>query len=274
VYLSEAGDPHSWNPNHYVTLGDTVTALAREDRGVVAMTKNRTYHIVGTTPADISARWVPNYQGCGNWRTVAYIHDMPVWLSNDGLTMFGYGPEVNVERLSVVTERKYSFPEDITHAAVANDVYYAVRANGIAVCVDFRRDLAIYERTLSSDFAITDPDNDRLLLRHRSRTYEVGAGGVQTWTWRSPEMAMASRGVSADALKKVRSIYVNSDSDFTLRAYADGVLHTEVLGFPASKRSNRVYTRGLFGHHLSIEIESAGEVRHIAIEYFQAQHQR
>lgn len=274
VYLSEPGNPHSWNPNHYVELNDTVTALAREDRGVVAMTLNRTYHITGTTVSDIAARWIPNFQGCPNWRTVNYIHDVPVWLSNDGITVFGYEPNVNVERIQVLTETKHSFPDDVTHGAVANDIYYLFRPGGTAVCVDFRRELAIYERTLPSDFALADPDADRLLLRSRGQIYEINSGAPLTWTWRSAEMSLANRNVSTDEKKKIRSIYVNADSDFTLRVFADGQERLHVLEKLSARQSRRIYTRGIFCHHLTLEIECSGEVRHVSIEYFTTQKQR
>jgi len=46
VYFSRQSDPHSWDPNNFVKFDDVITAIAKEEDGVLVFTENRTYQLL------------------------------------------------------------------------------------------------------------------------------------------------------------------------------------------------------------------------------------
>jgi hypothetical protein len=268
VYLSQQDNPHGWDPTRFLEFEDTVTGIAAEDRGVLVFTKNRTYHVTGTTLADINRRWVPNYQGCPNWRTISYLYDTPVWLSYDGLTKFGYEPNISVERIAVLTEKVYEWPENVVFSVVANDIYYAFTSDNKAICMDFRRDGVIYERSLSAQEAVYDEDNDRLLISDSGQIKVVGDGDPLEYTYVSPDLNFGTA-----EPKRLRCIYLNASDDIEVTAYVDG--EKRFTGTSKGSKDRRMFfAPGLVGDFFRIGFRGKGEVRRASIEYSKMQNQR
>ena len=261
VYLSAQDNPHGWDPARFLEFDDEVTGIAAEDRGVLVFTKNRTYHVTGTQISDIVRRWIPNYQGCPNWRTISYLFDTPIWLSYDGLTKFGYEPNISVERISVLSEKIHTFSDNITFAVVANDIYYAFRSDGKCTCVDFRRGGVIYERTLDADTAVYDEDNDRLLIEKNGVISEVGAGDPLTYTYVSPDLNFEK-----PVPKRLRLLYLNATDDVEVSAFVDG--EKKFTSTSKGTGDRKLYfTPGLVGDYFRIGFSSVGEVKRASIEY-------
>jgi len=268
VYLSAQDNPHGWDPGRFLEFEDTVTGIAAEDRGVLVFTKNRSYHVTGTTLQDITRRWVPNFQGCPNWRTISYLFDMPIWLSYDGLTKFGYEPNLSVERITVVTEKVFSWPESIKFSVVANDIYYAFTEDGRAICMDFRRDGVIYERSLDADMAVYDEDNDRLLIKKNDQVKIVNQGNLLSYNYVSPDMNFGTA-----QPKRLRSIYIDATDDIEISAYVDG--EKKFTATSSGTRDRRMYfAPGLVGDYFRLGFSGTGEVKRASIEYSNMQRQR
>ena len=268
VYLSAQDNPHGWDPARFLEFDDTVTGIAAEDRGVLVFTNNRTYHVTGTKLSDVVRRWVPNYQGCPNWRTISYLFDVPIWMSNDGLTKFGYEPNISVERISVLSEKIHTFSKLVTFAVVANDIYYAFRSDGKCTCVDFRRGGIIYERSLDADDAVYDGDNDRLLIKKGGQVKIVDDGDPLTYEYVSGDLNFGTA-----EPKRLRSVYINASDDTTVTAHVDGEL--KFTSTSKGTKDRRLYfTPGLVGDYFRIGFSGTGEVRRASIEYNNVQKQR
>jgi len=268
VYLSKQDNPHGWDPRNFLTFEDEVTGIASEDRGVLVFTNNRTYHVTGTTATDITRRWVPNFQGCPNWRTISYLRDVPIWLSNDGLTIFGYERDLVVERLTVLTEQRYTFPDNISFATVANDIYYAFTEDSKVICVDFRRDQAIYERSLSAVKADYDADSDRLIIDDSGQRKIIDAGTDLEWTYISPEFNFDSA-----SPKRVRSIWLHCTDDIDVTLTVDGDQKTKLTS-KGSKDRRLFFKPGMVGDLFQLTLSSKGELKRFTIEWYEVQYGR
>jgi hypothetical protein len=271
LHLSEQNRIHSWNLSSVQKFDEEITGIAAENRGVLVFTNNRTYHVTGTTFTDLNVRWMPEQQGCPNWRTIVHINNQPVWLSNDGVCIFGYLPEINQERISLETERKHTMPapNDVSFGVAANRVYYLFRDGASAVCVDFGRGGVIYERTLTATYAIYDKDGDRLLLRN-GFLYELGAGGeleAQYWT---PEFGIRQGrdGIVTGTLY-VRRFRINASGPVTLELFVDGRSFCTLESSGNNERQIRP-PRGAVGTRFSIKIKTKSELRYLTSEFHKA----
>ena len=273
VYLSLQDNPHGWDPSRYLTFDGDITGIAAEDRGVIVFTANRSYHVTGTTIADINRRWIPNYQGCPNWRTITYMSDMPLWLSYDGLTQFGYQENISVERITVLTEKKFTWPENIKFGVAANDIYYAFTDDGEVVCMDFRRDGVIYKRTLDADAAVYDEANDRLIIRKSGQNYIVGTGDALEYDYVSPDLNFQTKYTTGTEPKRIRSLYIHATDTVEVTVYVDG--EAKFTGESAGMKDRRLFVSpGLVGEFFRFGLKSKGEIKRISIEYTQMQNQR
>ncbi len=264
VYLSEPGNPHAWNPLKFVRVDDNITAIAKAvaSNGVgfmLVFTKNRTYRLSGTTLADVSITDLQSGQGCPNSRSIAYLKNMPVWMSYDGLCSYSNVPNREGQYVTVLTEQRYKFESQPTHAVAANDVYYAFY-DSKAVCFDFRQDLLAYERTLTADLAYYDEDNDRLLVKQGSVWYDAGAGEDQEWTYLSPELTAGKQTLQ----KRWKQYWVDCTGAVELTAYLDGEqLFTKDL---SAGRKRRKFPRTARGQRLQFKLTGTGTLRSIQIE--------
>ena len=264
VYLSKQSNPHAWPSTDYLTFNDTVTAIAEDDDGVLVFTNNQTYVVVGSTIADIRKRQLPNQQGCPNWRTLAYLRDSPVWISNDGLCRWAFEPQLQSKTLRVLTEKKFTFPTDYLHAEVSNSVYHLFYADGFAYTIDFARELAITRRTLPAQVADYDEDNDRLILRSLEGTTSVmDAGGLTTYTYLTPEFEFGTL-----KMKRVRRLWVDADHDVTITTICDGV-ETDTDTYEGTGLRS-VYVNGETCRRFQLKLSGIGVLDSIEMELYKA----
>jgi len=266
LYLSDQSNPHSWPILNYLELDDEITGIARHKNGVLVFTKNRTYKVTGRAVADIRVEQLPNAQGCSNWRTISYMQNAPVWLSNDGLCRYGFVPDFQAEILQVVTEGLYTFPKGARFAEVANDVYYLFYTD-YAICVDFRKARIIYKRSLVADLAAYDKEGDRLLLKQVSGIVsEVDGGDELPFSWTSPEYTLNT----VNETKILRAIWLDSTGAITVTAYVNG---EEKFSSTSERSGNRplFFSDSLRGERFQFKIEGTGEFRGFMVEFYRAE---
>lgn len=271
LHLSQQNRIHSWNIGSFQEFEGEITGIAAENRGVLVFTQNRTYHVTGTTSSDIVVRWMPENQGCPNWRTITYVNNQPVWLSNDGVCIFGFVPEVNQERITIETERKHTMPSpgDVSFGVAANRIYYLFRNDGFATCMDFGRGGVIYERTLSAAYALYDKDQDRLLLRD-GFLYELDAGDELNAIYRTPDFGIRQgRDGVITGTMYVRRFRLNATGPVTLELFVDGRLFTTLESDGTAERQIRP-PRGAAGTMFSVRVTTKSELRYLTSEFHSA----
>lgn len=264
VYLSEQNNPHAWNPLLYVTTESDVTGLAHDNEAVIVLTANRTYRLAGTAVADIALQDLEVVQGCVNWRTVAYLRNAPMWLSNDGLCVYNNVANQEGKYVTVVTEGRYLFAAVPTFGVVANDVYWAFMPDGTAVCFDFRAGLRITTRdAVGAALAYHDQDTDRLLLIDAGGTVtEVGQGDAQTWAYTGPEIT----GGKVTVLKRWRSLWLHADGDVTVTPTLDGTAYPAIASAGTARRQVRLHGN-MLGDRLQLSVTGACTLRGVAMEF-------
>jgi hypothetical protein len=260
VYASEQNNLHAWNVQNFWIYDATVTAIIAEDRGVLVCTRNQTYHLVGSKPATATNRWIPEYQGCPNWRLASHVGNRPTWLSLDGICDFGYIPDINVERLTVRTEDKHSFdsPDSYRFAVVANDVFWLFGETG-ATCIDFRRQLVIYQRSVVAEFGWYDEEQDVLHVVNQGQVYQVDAGAVLEAEYVSPE-------ILHPGVRSLKRVNFDSESGCSFEILVDGETKHTGSVTSAGYRKTRV-APGLSGSRFAIKVKTTGEVRAIEAEF-------
>jgi len=262
VYLSEQSNPHAWDVRKFIELDDICTGLARYRDGVLAFTRNRTYQITGSTLADIRKRFIPEPQGCKDWRSIAYLNNNPTWISNDGLCQYGFVPEIQAELLQTLTVGKYDWPE-VVWATVANRKYYGITPDNTAVIYDFERDGAISIITLNAAYALYDADNDKIIYRDRiGEDYWVGGGDDLEWRYESPTFTFGT-----NRLKRMRSLWFRCDKSIQVAVEVDGVQQFSGES-DARVPYRRLFLRaGMTGTQFKFTLRSKGKLDQLTIEW-------
>ena len=187
------------------------------------------------------------------------MNSQPVWISLDGLCVFGYVPDINIERLSVETEGKHDFgsPSNYRFAVVANNVFWLFGEDG-ATCIDFRRDLIIYNRTIFADYGWYDESLDKLYIVLNGTINEIDAGEIKPAQYMSPEIALGKTGT-------IKRINFDADGEVSFQVFVDGVGRFKATSRGRGHRQVRV-SAGLTGSRFSIQTSVDSELRSIQAE--------
>lgn len=269
LYISEVDAPHQWDLRKYLEFEDTITGIARaRSTGVLVFTNNRTYHVTGSTFVDIERDWIPQYQGCPNWRTITYIQDTPMWLSFDGLCKYGYEPDIQQEVLRNVTLDSYEWPDTVDHAVSMDEAYHAFTTDGYCVIYNAARGNKIYRRSLDSQSSAYDKDRDKLILFKNGSYFDADGGDPQEWVYTSPEFNMGTA-----SPKRVRSMWFNCTEDVDVEVFVDGV--SRYNGTSQGTRDRRHYlAHGLVGDLFQFKISSKGKLTRYSVEWHEVQYGR
>lgn len=262
IYLSEQDNPHAWDVRKFLELEDECTGMASYRDGVLAFTRNRTYQITGSTLADIRLRFIPELQGCKDWRSVAYLNNNPTWISNDGMCQYGFVPEIQTELLQTLTKGKFTWP-DIVWATVANRKYYGVTSDKTVLTYDFERSGAISERSMDALYAMYDADEDRVVYKTPlGKVFAEGTGNAdREWTYSTPNFTFQS-----NELKRMRSIWLRCTDEVSVEVEVDGVL--KFSGVSKGLKYRRLFMKaGMVGTQFRFTFRSKGIMDQISFEY-------
>jgi hypothetical protein len=261
LYISEQDNPNAWNPVKYLLMDDDITAIGvAGSESVLVMTKNRVYKVTGTTISDIVKEDLKATQGCPNWRTLTSFRNQPVWVSYDGLCGFTPAAARDSSFVTILTEGRYRFEEQPNFGVTANDTYYAFYDDH-AVCFDFRNNLSIYRIDVTAEYAIYDPDRDRLLFRNNGSWYWLEGGASVPFSYLSPEFT----GGGLHGNRHWRQLWVNADSPVTVTPFIDGI-EKSALSFSGTGRQGQYLPAGFFATRFQLLIEGTGTLRSLEIE--------
>ena len=257
LYLSEQSNPHGWSPLEYQTFENDITAISKDDEGILVFSANRLWRVTGSTFADIVVKEIPERQGCPNWRTIAAGRNRVFWESNDGICAFSPFQGRDGRFVTILTENTYDFDEHGEFGIIANDIYYLFRSSD-AVCIDMKSG-DLYERQMTATSAHYDVNADKLYLINSSRYEEVDAGDKLQLFYVSPAILG-----DASTLKRVKRIWLDADEAVHVDVVIDGVHQ----GNPITvDNGNAFFASGLTGRSIQVTLASSGEIRAYTIEF-------
>ncbi len=120
LYFSALGNPDAWYINDFFTMPDTITGVAKAPAGLLVFGTSYTYLLVGSSPHNFRLKVISNILGCISRKSIAYIKDGVIWLSETGLCLS------NGYQITDLTSDKIDSVVGIepTSACVLNEVYY------------------------------------------------------------------------------------------------------------------------------------------------------
>nr|DAH45633.1 MAG TPA: stabilization protein [Caudoviricetes sp.] len=212
LYFSIQGNPHAWPVEQFLQFDDTITGIAPEFSGVLVFTRNNTYRVTGAEDVSTVVKsFIPGNHGCVTNRSIAYLSNSPVWLSNDGLCMWD-GSNVLVPSYRRIRTKDIG----VLYAVSADDCYYLFQPEGCLV-FDRRNGDVFYKLDVICDYAWYDGETDILYLQRGGVLYQYGTGEELPYLYESPLLGSGKmsvfREVTADvAGRSVVSVYIDGQN--------------------------------------------------------------
>jgi len=256
VYFSAPTNPHSWNPEHFVTYDDDITAMTRTPEGVLVFTNNRSYIQLGDSHESILKREIPRSQGCQNVRTISFVGNVPIWVSNDGICIW------DGRTIQIINDKIYKLDFTPDFGEVANDVYYLFGQDK-TVAIDFRNNRVFYERSLTNiTTAFYDVLNDIFFIKKDGTIFTDDTGANETFTYLTPELDMENQ----SQRKHFRKIWVESDNDLTIDVLFGGATRQTITSQGTNRRSHFLVP-GLIGNAIQFSTRGTGNLKEMSIEF-------
>ena len=270
LYVSEQSNPHAWDPLKYLVFDEEITALVSADQSIIVFTLNHRYVITGTSFADLAKKQLPTAQGCPNWRTTATVGNHIVWQSNDGVAVFGKQPEIEGDRVELLTAKRYKFDTIANFAVAGNEVYYLF-FDDHAVAIDFKHDLKITRLDLKGYLsAHYDQGTDRLYFQSPLSWQEAYRGSDASWSYTTPrlEPVQEDQAEATRPPKKLRRLWIDADSAVDVDVYVDGEYSWTKSITKRPRRDLHTYFRsGIVGQDIQFRFRSKGVMRSFTIDY-------
>lgn len=255
LFFSRQGNPHAWPKLQFVGFDDEITGISPEFQGILVFTRNNTYRVVGAEdPETITKTFIPGNQGCINFRSISFLNNTPIWLSNDGLCAWdGYNLAVitngllHVKNLSVRCATSY------------DDVYYLFHADG-AIVYDQR--VGVFRKLgFTCSYCWYDGDADRMYMQIDGYVYAFGEGDKARFKYKSPLI-----GNSEITQKRFVEFAASCSEEYTLTIFLDGVQRFK-KDIPLAGRHRLKLPFSMLGRHAQVQVESTGALSEVALSY-------
>lgn len=257
LYYSDIAFVNNWSLFFFIDFDSTIIGIGSTQNGLLVFTKTKTYIVTGTSPTALNKVLLHNTQGCINHKTIKYVDNVLVWLSQDGLCSSN-GGTVIVSTLDKLGKLSYTS----ISAEIWDSQYFLFHSTGTLVA-DFRygppiyRDLSIV--ALGTWYSIVF---DKIYYTiSTGALYSLHKGtGVLDYSYKSGKISDGAMTV----LKNYKVFYIYIIGTTELKLYIDGdlvITKTLVDGLNEVKppQSDRL------GYYLEFEFNGTGEV--IEIEY-------
>lgn len=259
LYFSEPGEIHGWKPLNWISFENIITGIACEFSGVLVFTRNKTYRVTGANDImTVTKTEIPAPQGCKNWRTISYMNNAPIWLSNDGICMWDGSNIQNVSLTAVDTSELTA-----AHAVVYNGCYFLFHALG-CLCYDLRNGGIFYTSSDCCHDSWYDSNGDQLYLIIGDDVYSYASSdSFRTLHYRSAALA------GSDCLLKIwNRVVVNTETQADIIFTISGKKPLKIQHSGGRKRYYMPY--GEIGERITIDIQSCGIINEIVLEYQEA----
>ena len=87
IYYSALGNPDSWYVSDYFMAKDTIIGVATSPGGLLVIGSGFTMMMYGSQPTDYKVKVISDHLGCVDRRSISYLGDSAIWLSNRSFVM-------------------------------------------------------------------------------------------------------------------------------------------------------------------------------------------
>ncbi len=238
-----------WSDFNFIDFDEPITGLGPTANGLIVFTANKTFIVTGNSPDTLSKYLVSARQGCKLHKSIQYVKNTLVWVSNDGICATTGG------EIQVVTQGKLGKvnlqPID---SAIYDNEYYLQLSDRVLVS-DFRYD-SLYFKDLdivstSLHYAST---LDALYYSFSSSLYEVyGATTDRTIHFKS---GWLTEGVLSNR-KNYNNLYCYSTGTIQLMIYIDSIL-VQTIDLVEGFNDVLIPTDSRYGYYLEYEVIGTG----------------
>src|SRR5574343_1125746 len=254
LYFTEVGKPWAWSEFNTIQLATAGTGIAVGNNGILVFTKSKTYLLTGATKELFTLYPFDASQGCLAHRSIAYLSDQVLWVSNDGVcgSTGAPGTLLTLNKLGKTTFT-------VKQAVVHDSIYYLLDNENLLHVFDFRFGGSIKKYSIPNlDFIVTG--DDKLLGFINGSYYELFKGdGVYEYNYKSPLFLNGSY----TERKQYKFIYVRHTGNVTVRIYIDGVeaILASLTGTTTSEI--KIPEQYKDGYSLQLEVFGTGKVHEI-----------
>lgn len=235
LYFSDIGFVNHWSPYNFIDFDSDITGIGEVQNGLLVFTKFKAYIVSGNGPGTLTKFLLNGRQGCLLHKSIQYISNMLVWLSDDGVCSSAGGDVLVITRTNL---GKFSL-KNPKCSDVYNDCYYLSHDDGTLV-LDFRYGMTIREKTQVYE-GLGVFENKFYGVKNNKLYHIEGSEEPTSIHYRSPILIDNS----ISQIKNFKNIYVFSEGNMTFKTYLGGEL---------------VSTKELTGGYEEVKLPQAGRL--------------
>lgn len=255
LYFTESAEPWYWGDGFFfIDFDRNVTGIARAQNGLLVFTENETYFIGGTDNSTFLKYLLSGDQGCILHKSISFVDNVALWLSNDGLCASSGG------QIKVVSKDKMGKLSLSPVCAMTHDeVYYLFHSTGV-LCADFRFTLRFYELSYA-DVVGCGVFSDGPYVSDGTSIYELFADTADlTYEYQTGDMSDGE----VSNLKEYDKIRVAANGEASLTSAIGGNTQNWPISTSALGITNMGIRNGADkGLNISINITGTAEVREV-----------
>ena len=216
LYFSEIAKPYAWPATYFLDFEDTISGIGVLSVGLLVFTKYKTYIVTGSNPQGFSKYLLSSSQGCISHKSIQFVDNSLVWISEDGICTT-IGGAITV--LSLLKLGDFSFSE-IYSTAILDNVYY-ISYNDTTdkiMAFDFRYNKIIRDIDVTGTRIVAKKDG--LYQYYAGALQELLVGDNLQIHWKSPILTEGSY----TNYKTYKDVHIRYNGTFTFKIYLDGTL--------------------------------------------------
>ncbi len=259
LYFSEIAKPYAWPATNFLDFDADITGIGAVSSGLLVFTKYKTFIVTGNSPLSFSKYLLSSSQGCITHRSVQFIDNNLIWLSNDGICSTN-GGQITVPSMSLIG--KIDFMVNVYSSAVLDGIYYLSYSNALGdklLVLDFRYNLIIRYMTTQGTHILATLDN--LYQNYNNTLQRLLSGDELEITYKS---ALLTEGKYSN-YKTYKDMYIKYNGTFTVQTYIDGNL-TNSVDLTGNDMYNLKFKGLSKGYGLEIKIVGTGTIEEIDYE--------
>jgi len=248
---SKIGNPNYWPAANYIEFESNITGIGVIASGLLIFLANKTYIIQGTSPELFTKFLLSNDQGCKTPKSIRYVNNYIVWVSDDGICTTN-GGQVQILSLDLLDKINLG----VVSSGVIDSKYFVLLDNGKTLVADFRFGKAFYYLSYDNISNIQQIKSLDLLLFYNANDkylYKLDGDTNLSFTYLSPKYSDGT----LSRLKYYQQIYLAYKGNLYINVYIDDnlVLSTDItrdlIKLPATKQR---------GKWIQFEIQGTGDL--------------
>ena len=256
LYYSDIAKPYAWPATNFIDFEGDITGVGLLSVGLLVFTRYKAYIITGNSPDSFSKFLYSGSQGCVSHKSIQFVDDKLIWISEDGICATS-GGEIQVVSLPMLG--KISFYQ-IYSTAVHDNAYYISYKEGLSdymLVFDFRYN------TIVKDISVPG----RHVVAKKDGLYQYYSGTLRQLFAGSTDLEMSYKsGVLTEGeysnYKTYKDVFIRYNGAITFKVFIDG---TEINSVDLT--GNNVYNlklaSGSKGYGIEFAVTGTGIVYEI-----------